>query len=63
MPPRSCEPAATSEDDLKQLIYYDVVVLIDDSGSMYGSLWDQVRDIFLSTVMEADDVCIRREML
>lgn len=35
-----------SEDVLKQLVDYEVIILMDDSGSMEGSLWKQVRNIF-----------------
>ena len=40
------------ENPLEQLVYYDVLVLMDDSGSMEGSLWSQVRDRILSTSQE-----------
>jgi len=60
MPFRFSKPAATSEDILNQLVNYDVVILVDDSGSMSGKRWKQVRNIFLSTVTGADDLCIRR---
>jgi hypothetical protein len=34
-----------SEDPLCQLINYEVVILMDDSGSMDGWRWDQVRTL------------------
>ena len=40
----SRESAATSENILKQLADYEVTILMDDSGSMYGAGWRQVRD-------------------
>jgi hypothetical protein len=48
MPLLSRKPKEVSEDlpenPLAQLVNYDVLVLMDDSGSMEGSLWSQVRD-------------------
>ena len=35
-----------SEDILRQLVDYDVIVLMDDSPSMRGPRWRQVRDGF-----------------
>ena len=47
-------PLAASENILKQLVDYDVVVLMDDSASMDGSLWKQVRSMFLASVTGAE---------
>lgn len=42
--------ASFDEDVLKQLVNYDVIILMDDSGSMLNSRWEQVRNTFLSTL-------------
>lgn len=39
---------------MKQLVDYDVVVLMDDSASMDGSLWKQVRSMFPASVTGAE---------
>ena len=34
----------SEEDVLMQLVHYDVVILMDDSWSMNGKRWEQVRN-------------------
>ena len=57
---------SSSENVLKHLVNYDVVILMDDSGSMshyagsHKRRWDQVRNAILSTVAGADNPRVRR---
>ncbi|KAF9651713.1 hypothetical protein BDM02DRAFT_3184229 [Thelephora ganbajun] len=47
------KPTAPSEDVLKQLVDYDVVILMDDSGSMRGSRWRQAVSVMKGVVKKA----------
>lgn len=38
------KPAVPQEDILKQLIEYEVIILMDDSQSMEGDSWMKVQD-------------------
>ena len=42
--------APLAENPLIQLVNYEVIILMDDSRSMLGTRWNQVWDMFLSTV-------------
>lgn len=44
-------PPPPLENILIQLNQYEVVILMDDSSSMAGERWEQVRDASLSIVM------------
>ena len=57
--------ALFAENPLIQLYDYEVIILMDDSGSMVGTRWNQVWDMFLSTITGvcADFLCIRRRKL
>jgi len=54
--------APLAENPLLELVNYEVIILMDDSRSMLGRRWEQVWDMFLSTVtgVGADCLCIRR---
>ncbi|KDN35708.1 hypothetical protein RSAG8_11387, partial [Rhizoctonia solani AG-8 WAC10335] len=41
------------EDALAQLMYYDTQFLIDDSGSMAGSRWNEARDALMGLAVHA----------
>lgn len=53
------------ENPLKELKNYEVIILMDDSTSMYGARWEHVRDMFLFTIagVGADCLCIRQRKL
>ena len=57
---------SSSEDALKHLVNYDVVILMDDSGSMgyqagpHKRRWDLVWNVVLSTVAGADKPRVRQ---
>jgi len=59
MSSQSRERVNPSEDILKQLVNYDVTILMDDSSSMRGGYWRQVWDIFCPPSQElALMVCV-----
>ena len=61
---RARKPQPVSEDVLKQLVNYEVIVLMDDSGSMMGKNWKHVRNSFLPTLTGTDAILrIRRRQL
>ena len=57
--------ALFAENPLIQLYDYEVIILMDDSRSMLGTRWNQVRYMFLSTVtgVGVNCLCIRRSKL
>jgi hypothetical protein len=66
-PAQPRNPKSSSEDVLQYLVNYDVIILMDDSGSMSlfngssKSLWDQVWGaVITSTTAGADDMRVRR---
>jgi hypothetical protein len=61
--PQPTIPGPVVEDLLRQLIHYNVVVLMDNSLSMEGERWTQVRNPFLSTTTRANGLCPRQGKL
>jgi len=51
---------SSSEDVLKQLADYEVVILMDDSMSMIGKRWKLVRNP-LSTITQRLTICVSGE--
>jgi len=51
--PSFSKSQAVSEDALKQLINYEVIVLMDDSGSMEGKNWKHARKVMIGVVEKA----------
>jgi len=47
------KPEPVLEDVLRQLVDYDVVVLMDDSGSMLGKNWKHAEKVMIGVVEEA----------
>ena len=54
-PPSLPKPDLAMEDTLRQLSEYEVMILIDDSGSMgWQGRWKDVRTLFLHTLTRSD---------
>ena len=60
---KSTSPSPGGEDVLQQLKNYNVVVLMDNSLSMRGTRWTQVRNPFLFMTTRANGLCPRQGKL
>ena len=56
-------PPSPYENILKQLVNYDVIILMDDSYSMRGTRWKQARNAPISIIAGTDHLRIRQKKL